>query len=154
MMLEEIKLDAEKIAELMPQQSPYMFIDQALIRPNEVFGKYTIKGNEFFLKGHFKNNPVMPASIMMEALGQLGVLYLLAAPDSEMPVKADASKIFFASADGVRCSKICRPGETLEMNLRIEKLRAPICLCSGRISTQDQRAVIVEKISLTFELKK
>jgi hypothetical protein len=30
-----------------------------------------------FLEGHFKENPVFPASIMIEALGQLCVFYLL-----------------------------------------------------------------------------
>ena len=97
-MPDQIKLDAEAIAELMPQQFPFLFIDQAVISPGHIEGKYLIKADEFFLKGHFKDNPVMPASIMMEALGQLAVLYLLAAPDSQMPVKADKSRIFFTAA--------------------------------------------------------
>ena len=153
-MSEQIKLDATHIAELMPQQPPFLFIDEAVISPNHAEGKYLIKPDEFFLKGHFKDNPVMPASIMMEALGQLAVLYLLSAPDSAMPVKADKDKIFFTASDGVRCSRICKPQEVLEMSVDIDRLRAPLCIASGRISVGGQKTLVVEKISLTFGFKK
>ena len=68
----------EQIAAVMPIQPPFLFLNEASVSSSGANGKYKITGQEFFLQGHFKNNPVMPASIMLEALGQLAVLYLLA----------------------------------------------------------------------------
>ena len=45
-------------------------------------------------EGHFKENPVFPASIMIEALGQLCVFYLLKGESEFLTEKVDPSTIF------------------------------------------------------------
>src|SRR3954468_20505489 len=70
-------LPIEQIVAVMPIQPPFLFLNEASVSSSGANGKYKISGQEFFLQGHFKDNPVMPASIMLEALGQLAVLYLL-----------------------------------------------------------------------------
>src|SRR5882762_10519455 len=70
-------LPIEQIAAVMPIQPPFLFLNEASVSSSGANAKYKITGQEFFLQGHFKDNPVMPASIMLEALGQLAVLYLL-----------------------------------------------------------------------------
>src|SRR3984957_20804785 len=67
----------ERIGTVMPVQPPFLFLNEASVSSTGANGKYKISGQEFFLQGHFKDNPIMPASIMLEALGQLSVLYLL-----------------------------------------------------------------------------
>jgi len=42
-----------------------------------VNASYTIKGDEFFLEGHFKDEPIFPASIVFEAMGQAAGLWVL-----------------------------------------------------------------------------
>ena len=74
-------LPIEHIGTVMPIQPPFLFLNEASVSSTSANGKYKITGQEFFLQGHFKDNPVMPASIMLEALGQLGVLYLLEGAD-------------------------------------------------------------------------
>ena len=53
----------------MPHREPFLFLETATIDEIEAFATYKISGNEYFLEGHFKENPVFPASIMIEALG-------------------------------------------------------------------------------------
>ena len=65
----------EKVAAIMPQQEPFLFLEQASLSSRSAEGRYTISGNEAFLEGHFKGNPVFPASIMLE-VGPLAVFAL------------------------------------------------------------------------------
>ena len=62
-------LPIEHIGAVMPVQPPFLFLNEASVSSTGANGKYKITGQEFFLQGHFKDNPVMPASIMLEALG-------------------------------------------------------------------------------------
>lgn len=150
--------DAAAIAALLPHGAPFLFIEKATLAKREIRGSYTISGEEDFLRGHFKGRPVFPASIMLEALGQLAVLYLLTAstPDSphadpDLPHPVDPEKIFFTSCDGVRCQRVCTPGDTLEMVIRPKRLRHPASAFEGSISVNQERAAFAEKITLVFD---
>lgn len=150
-MSEEIKsFTKEEILAVMPQQPPFLFLDSAEISENCANARYEIKGDEFFLKGHFKNNPVFPGTIMFEAMGQLAVFYLLKSESPAIEKKVDPGKIFFTSSDGARCARICRPGDVLEISVKPSRIRYPIGIFSGSMSVNGERAAFIEKISLTF----
>lgn len=136
----------EQIAAVMPQQEPFLFLQTAEIDGAKASGKYTISGKESFLTGHFKDNPVFPASIMLEALGQLGVFHFLSTDESEI---ADAAgSIYFTGADGVRCHRVCKPGETLELSVEQKRRRDPMVVYSGKISVAGEKAANAEEITL------
>lgn len=151
--------DAEAIAALLPHGEPFLFVRQASLGEREIRGSYTITGKEDFLRGHFKGRPVFPASIMLEALGQLAVLYLLVASDPahtqatdpDLPRPVNPEQIFFTSCDGVRCQRVCTPGDTLEMVVRPKRLRHPASAFEGSISVNGEKAVFAEKITLVFD---
>lgn len=143
----------EEIEGIMPHQYPFLFIDSAVIGEGYAKAKYKIRPDEYFLKGHFKDNPVLPGTLMLEAIGQLGVLYLLSSSDSSIGKPVDPKKIFFSSSDNARCLRICRPGETLDMELAVTRIRHPLFFFEGKASVDGQRASFVEKITLTFDYK-
>ena len=99
----------DEIAALMPHREPFLFLESVSINGDEALGSYRISGNEYFLEGHFKENPVFPASIMIEALGQLCVFFLLKGESPSLKTKVDPNTIFFTSCDGVKCRRICKP---------------------------------------------
>jgi 3-hydroxyacyl-[acyl-carrier-protein] dehydratase len=142
----------DEIAALLPHQPPFLFLSEALIGRTGASGQYRITGNEYFLEGHFKGNPVFPAALLLEALGQLAVLYLVApgAPELERP--ANPARILFTAADGVRCQRVCRPGDTLLLQVKVKRIREPIAVFSGSVRVAGERAAAVEELSLTFEL--
>ena len=114
-------------------------------------GKYKITGQEFFLQGHFKDNPVMPASIMLEALGQLAVLYLLEGRSRPEPGKVvGPNTIFFTGCEGVRAHRICRPGDILTLSIKPKRMKMPLATFEGAIRVGQEKAVIAEEITLTF----
>lgn len=141
----------EKVAAIMPQQEPFLFLEQANLSGRSAEGKYTISGNEAFLEGHFKGNPVFPASIMLEALGQLAVFALLKNPPEEIESAIDMTEVYFTGVDGVRCHRVCRPGETLDMSVTVKRVREPLAVFSGKISVDGEKAVVAEEITLAFK---
>ncbi len=146
--------DGEAVRSAMPIGEPFLFLDEAAAGANGARGSYRITGEEFFLRGHFKGNPVMPASVMLEALGQLGVFWLLKGLAAGALLgegrRVDPATIFFASCDGVRCHRVCRPGDVLEMTIRPRRVKAPLAVLEGTIRVAGQKAVVAEEITLTF----
>lgn len=143
-------LPIERIAEVMPVQPPFLFLQEASVNSAHASGRYKVNGSEFFLQGHFKDNPVMPASIMLEALGQLAVLYLLESGSHELASPVDATKIYFTGCDGIRCQKIVRPGDTLSLGVRPKRMKMPLAVFEGVIKVDNERAAFAEEITLTF----
>ncbi|MCH2155204.1 MAG: phosphopantetheine-binding protein [Opitutales bacterium] len=145
------RISLEDILEVMPHQAPFLFIDQAEVTEEGLIGTYKIRGTEDFLQGHFKNNPVFPASIMVEALGQVGVLFLLKGKHEALTRPVDATKIYFTSSEKVKCQRICKPGDILTMEIKPKRIRRPLAFFEGTITVEGERAVFCESFSLIFD---
>ena len=141
----------EEIASLMPHKEPFMFLESASIAGDTATARYKISGNEYFLEGHFKENPVFPASIMIEALGQLCVFFLLKGENEALVEKVNPNTIYFTSCDGVKCRRICKPGDTLEMQVKVNRIRHPLASFQGEITVEGQKTSTAEEVKLAFD---
>lgn len=66
-----------EIIKQLPYEKPFLFVDKLTeLTENGVTGNYTFTENEFFYKGHFKNNPITPGVILTETMAQIGVVCL------------------------------------------------------------------------------
>jgi 3-hydroxyacyl-[acyl-carrier-protein] dehydratase len=143
-------LPIEHIGAVMPVQPPFLFLNEASVSSTGANGKYRITGQEFFLQGHFKDNPVMPASIMLEALGQLAVLFLLEGAPLEPGKAIGANTIYFTGCEGVRAHRMCKPGDILTLSIKLKRMKIPLATFEGAIRVGQEKAVIAEDITLTF----
>jgi 3-hydroxyacyl-[acyl-carrier-protein] dehydratase len=134
----------------LPIEPPFLFLNEASVSSTGANGKYKITGQEFFLQGHFKDNPVMPASIMLEALGQLAVLYLLEGAATEPGKAIGSNTIFFTGCEGVRAHRMCKPGDILTLSIKPKRMKMPLATFEGAIRVGQEKAVIAEDITLTF----
>ncbi len=141
----------EEIASLMPHREPFLFLDSVKVNEDLASATYRISGQEYFLDGHFKNNPVFPASIMIEALGQLCVFFLLKGKHESLVGKVDPNTIFFTSCDGVKCRRICKPGDSLNMKIRVSRIRHPLACFQGEIMVNSEKTATAEEIKLAFD---
>jgi len=67
----------EEIIALLPYQQPFLFVDTLTeVSESSIIGDYTLKKDEYFYKGHFKNNPITPGVILTEIMAQIGVVCL------------------------------------------------------------------------------
>lgn len=146
-----VRIDIADIVAVMPQQPPFLFLQEAELRRGEAKGVYKIGGHESFLEGHFKGNPVFPASIQLEALGQLGVLFLLKGKHAGIERAVNPESVYFMSADGVRCSRVCKPGELLSLAVKVKRIKHPIAVFEGQITVNGDKASFAEEIALSFD---
>lgn len=59
----------------LPYKKPFLFVDEITeISDSHLIGNYTFKINEPFFKGHFVNNPIAPGAIILETMGQIGLV--------------------------------------------------------------------------------
>ena len=65
-------LNINEIKELIPHRDPFLFIDTCEIVVPGAHGKSQkiFSKNEYFFKGHFPNNPIVPGVIIVEAMAQ------------------------------------------------------------------------------------
>lgn len=70
-------MTSNEIIEKLPYQHPFLFVDGlTAISEDGISGYYTLKTDEYFYKGHFKDNPVTPGVILTEIMAQIGVVCL------------------------------------------------------------------------------
>src|SRR5439155_21500694 len=57
----------------LPHGPEFRFVDRVLGLDPGVsrIGEYTVRGDEYFLRGHFPGSPLMPGVLMIEAVAQL-----------------------------------------------------------------------------------
>ncbi len=122
------------IETIIPHRDPFLLIDEVLeLEPGvRVRARATVRGDEWFLRGHFPGRPIMPGVLMVEALAQAGAVGVLSHPDY-------ASRLaVFAGIDGVRFRRLVEPGDVLDLELTVDRLRETIGRGAGRVSVGDQ----------------
>jgi 3-hydroxyacyl-[acyl-carrier-protein] dehydratase len=70
-------VNSKDIIKLLPYQEPFLFVDELTMMSSEgITGHYTFKEDQYFYKGHFKNNPMTPGVILTECMAQIGLVCL------------------------------------------------------------------------------
>jgi len=140
----------EQIVLILPQQPPFLFLDCALVGDASVKADYKVKGDEFFLEGHFKGEPIFPASIVFEALGQAACLWVLEKVPAQLGRSIESNQVFFASLDGAHFHRKTKPGEQLQFELKLLKLREPLAAFEGIVTSQNAPVARIERLTLAF----
>lgn len=127
----------EEIKHIIPHRDHMLLVQEAVVEGETAHAKYHISGEEFFLKGHFPGNPVVPGVILCEMMAQ-GACVLLADLAT-----ADMTPMF-TSLDKVRFKNPVRPGDTFESESRVIKHKGPFYWCSAKGSVNGKLCVTAE----------
>jgi 3-hydroxyacyl-[acyl-carrier-protein] dehydratase len=150
-LVEATPYQREQIAAILPQQDPFFFVDSAELQGDSVRAKYLFRGDEFFFKGHFKTRPVVPASIVCEAVGQAASLWLFKnAPARLNPGETLLPEILFVSLEGMRFQHLCRPGDEIHIDLRLSRFRTPLAVFQGSVHVSGILAARFDSLTLAF----
>ncbi len=114
-----VVLTTSEIQALIPHRWPFLLVDRIVeYAPNEkrIVGLKAVTATEWFLGGHFPGLPVMPGVLQVEALAQTMAVYV-----AKQPGFGDRIGLF-AGIDETRFKRVVVPGDTLRLEVTMEKL--------------------------------
>jgi 3-hydroxyacyl-[acyl-carrier-protein] dehydratase len=114
-----LPLEAADIMRIIPHRYPFLLIDRVIeLEPGKrVVALKAVTANEPQFTGHFPGRPIMPGVLMVEALAQAGAVAVLSLPEYHDKL------VLFAGIDDCRFRRTVLPGETLRLEVTLEKLR-------------------------------
>lgn len=130
-------MNQEEIKTILPHRKPMLLVDEVSLVDGKAVGKCHIKGDEWFLQGHFPGNPVVPGVILCEMLGQSACVLLA---DGQ----AAGTTPFFTGLDHVKFRNPVKPGDTLETQCEIIKGRGQFYFAKGKGFVDGKLAVSAE----------
>jgi 3-hydroxyacyl-[acyl-carrier-protein] dehydratase len=94
-------IEKQDIKRYLPHREPFLFVDGVteIIKDEYIKGFKEVREEEYYFKGHFPDNPILPGVIIIEALAQvsgiLGFVTMNKTPE-------EGSIYYFVGADNVR----------------------------------------------------
>lgn len=121
-------LTVKEIRDILPHRYPFLMIDRVeeVVEGKSAKGYKNVTINENFFNGHFPEYPVMPGVLILEALAQMGAICILSMDDFKGKIG------FLVGADKVRWKKQVMPGDKLNLEIEIVKLRGSIGVGKGK----------------------
>lgn len=139
------KIDIKGIMEVLPHRPPFLLLDQIIdVEPGvSCKAKKNVTFNEEFFRGHYPDYPVMPGVLIIEALAQTGAFGILTLESNKNKTP------FFAGINKAKFRKQVVPGDTLILEVQIDRLKASAGKGTGKAYVDD---VLVCEVELTFML--
>ena len=67
----------EDMKKIIPYEDPFLMIDHvSSLSKKEIVATKEVKSDEYYLKGHFKDFPIMPGALIVEGIGQAATLLI------------------------------------------------------------------------------
>lgn len=139
-------MNKEEIKQFLPHREPMLLIEEAYVDENgKGHSKYTIKEDEFFTRGHFPGNPVVPGVIQCEIMAQSCAILV----KDEIP----GNMTLYAGLDKVRFKTPVKPGDVCEVTCQFTDRRdsatGKLFFCTAKLEVNGKLCC---KGELTFAL--
>lgn len=132
-----LPLDYSAIERILPHRYPFLLVDRIIaFEPDKrIVGIKSVSMNERYLWSAGPGKPVLPPTVLTEAVGQVGAIMILAKPENREKF------IFFMGIERVRYRRPVYAGDVVEIEATVIKLRSRVGVLRG-IARVDGRTVV------------
>lgn len=124
-------MNIEEIKQILPHREPMLLVEEAYLSGDgSSTGFYTVRGDEYFLQGHFPGNPIVPGVILCEMAAQSACILFADGMAGKTPV--------YTGINNVRFRAQVRPGDRIEFHCSILKQKAPFFWIKGEAYVGDK----------------
>ena len=126
-------MNKEEIKNILPHRDPMLLIDETELDGDIAIGRYTVRGDEYFLQGHFPGNPIVPGVILCEMMAQSACLL----------VQSDGEKFtpYFTGLNNVKFKEKVTPGDTVTFKGKKTAQKGPFYFVKSEGYVKDKLCV-------------
>ena len=117
-------LGIEDIYRLIPQREPFLMVDKVLdvdIEKKYIKAEKDVKESEYYFKGHFPNEPIMPGVLIIESLAQTASIL------GRILEQKDGIYVF-AEIEKAKFLQVVKPNSTLILEANAITTRDPLMI--------------------------
>ena len=140
-----LPLDNAAIERILPHRYPFLLVDRITeFEPDKrIVGIKNVSLNERYLSAQPGDTPVLPPTILTEAVAQVGAILILAKPENREKLP------FFTGIEHVRYLRPVHPGDVVVIEATVVRLRSRMGRLKGFARVGDD---IVIDGTMTFAL--
>jgi 3-hydroxyacyl-[acyl-carrier-protein] dehydratase len=140
-----LPLDYSAIERILPHRYPFLLVDRVIeFEPDKrIVGIKNVTLNERYLTQRPGERPVLPPTILTEAVAQVGAIMILAKPENREKL------IYFMGIERVRYRLPVHPGDQVIIEAIVRRLRSRMGQLRG-IARVDGKVVV--EGTMTFAL--
>lgn len=117
-------MDRNEIEKILPHRDQMLLLDEVDRDGDTARGKYHVRGDEWFLKGHFPDAPVVPGVILCEILAQSACILMAGAmTEGKLPM--------YTGLNNVRFKSPVKPGDVFVTECRLTRAKPPFYFAEG-----------------------
>lgn len=122
----------DDLMKILPHRPPMLLLDEGERVGDVSACKYSVRGDEFFLQGHYPGNPVVPGVILCEMMAQASCLLVEKKDDGK------AYTPYFTGMDKVKFKKMVKPGDCIMLKSELTKQKGVFYFvkCAGYINEE------------------
>ena len=130
-------MNKDEIMRVLPHRENMLLLDDAESLEGGAVGHYIVRGDEFFLKGHFPGNPIVPGVILCEILAQSACVLL-------KEVIREGQLAVYTGLNNVKFRSSVKPGDRIETRCRVKRVKHPFYFFEGTATVDGRRCVSAE----------
>lgn len=129
-------MNQEDIKKILPHREPMLLVEEAYLNEDgSATGYYEVKGDEFFLQGHFPGNPIVPGVIQCEMMAQSACILFAD------KMQGSSCTPVYTGLDKVKFRGMVKPGDRVKIVTRLLRAAHPLYLLHGELSVEGKKCM-------------